>query len=61
VEAGTFRFETWVKEGGAKFEDPVVKTPDSPEFSFTKPKIPGQSKGKEKASFSTGSGDNRTR
>jgi mitotic spindle assembly checkpoint protein MAD2B len=61
VEAGTFRFETWVEEGRAKFEDVGDKAPDSPEFSFSKPKIPAQSKGKEKASFSTSSGDSITK
>jgi hypothetical protein len=30
-------------------------------FSFSKPKIPAQSKGKEKASFSTSSGDSITK
>ncbi|KAJ4342467.1 hypothetical protein N0V87_001086 [Didymella glomerata] len=57
VEAGTFRFETWIEEGRAKFEDMVDNAPDSPEFSLSKPKIPAQSKGKEKASFSTSSRD----
>ncbi|KAF1343512.1 hypothetical protein EJ07DRAFT_148566, partial [Lizonia empirigonia] len=31
VETGTFRFETWVEEGRAKFENMGDKTPDSPE------------------------------
>lgn len=57
VETGTFRFETWVEEGRAKFEAMGNKTPDSPAFSFSKPELPVQSKGKEKASFSTSSGD----
>lgn len=61
VETGTFRFETWVEEGRAKFEDMSDKTPDSPAFSFSKPDIPMQSKGKEKASFSTSSGESTTK
>ncbi|KAF3043472.1 hypothetical protein E8E12_009181 [Didymella heteroderae] len=61
VETGTFRFETWVEEGRAKFEDMGDKAPDSPEFSVSKLKIPAQSKGKEKASFSTSSGDSTTK
>ncbi|KAF3031494.1 hypothetical protein E8E11_001297 [Didymella keratinophila] len=57
VETGTFRFETWVEECRAKFEDMSYNRPDSSESSFSEPKIPPQSKGKEKASFSTSSGD----
>lgn len=61
VEAGTFRFETWVEEGRAKFEDMSHNAPDSAEVSFSKPKIPAQSMGKEKASFSTSSEDSITK
>ncbi|KAF3031902.1 hypothetical protein E8E12_000825 [Didymella heteroderae] len=61
VEAGTFKFETWVEEGRAKFEDMSYNRPDSPEVSFSEPKTPPQSKRKKEASFSKSSGDSVTR
>ncbi|KAF3030295.1 hypothetical protein E8E12_001038 [Didymella heteroderae] len=60
VETGTFRFETWVEKWWAKFEDMGDKAPDSPEGSFTGPKIPAHSEGKGTISFSTSSGDSMT-
>ncbi|KAF1923926.1 DNA-binding protein [Didymella exigua CBS 183.55] len=57
VETGTFRFETWVEEGRAKFEDLDDETSESAKVSFGKPKVPATSKENTKASFSTSSGD----
>jgi mitotic spindle assembly checkpoint protein MAD2B len=57
VETGTFRFETWVEEGRAKFADMDHKAPESPTISFSKLGVTAQSRGKEKVSFSTSSGD----
>ncbi|KAF3029604.1 hypothetical protein E8E12_000165 [Didymella heteroderae] len=59
VEAGTIKFETWVEEGRAKFEDMSYNRPDSPEVSFSEPKTPPQSKRKKEASFSKSPGDIR--
>lgn len=40
VETGTFRFETWIEEGRAKFEGMDEKAPESPKVSFGKTKVP---------------------
>lgn len=61
VQAGTFRFETWVEEGRAKFGDTAVagvQAQTRPDVSFAKPTVNLE---KSKVSFSTSSGDSSTK
>lgn len=54
VETGTFRFETWVEEGRAKFGETNKQTRDTPASNVEMHKVNLE---KSKTSFSTSSGD----
>lgn len=58
VESGTFRFETWVEEGRAKFETRGESTRYQPPANLQTPSITLE---KSKPSFSTSSGDSAGR
>lgn len=54
VETGTFRFETWIEEGRAKFGNGSAQVRGKPEADC---RIPRVNLEKSKTSFSTSSGD----
>lgn len=61
VEAGTFRFETWIEEGRAKFGDFSEQSQETPKVNYAQRKVTAPSKEKTKVSFSTSSGESTTK